>query len=175
MLTQKQCIRCNNIHPIKDFTIHTKTKDGYSQYCKPCNAIWARNYRKNNKQRCSDAKKRYHAKHREKILKRMQDYISGLKNRVFNLYGNKCACCGETNREFFALDHLEGGGTKERKRLGTRGLFIQAAKPEFQKDKYQLLCHNCNMSLGFFGYCPHRPNIKREVLARGFRSDLQKT
>lgn len=166
MNNEKPCTRCKEIQPLNAFTVHKRMPDGRSQYCRSCNAKWARNYRKNNKEGCAEAKKRYHHKNRTAILERMQKYISGLKDIVFNMYGNKCACCGETNREFFAIDHLEGGGTQERKRLGTRGILIAASKDGFKKDKYQLLCHNCNMSLGFFGYCPHRPHVKRQVLTR---------
>jgi hypothetical protein len=26
----------------------------------------------------------------------------------------------------------------------------------YPKDRYQLLCHNCNMAKGFYGLCPHQ-------------------
>jgi hypothetical protein len=38
-------------------------------------------------------------------------------------------------------------------------------KENFPKE-YQILCFNCNLALGFFGYCPHRP-WKRRARFRG--------
>ena len=32
----------------------------------------------------------------------------------------------------------------------------QACDAGFPKDKYRLLCHNCNQSMGWYGYCPHQ-------------------
>lgn len=166
MNKEKQCTRCRKIMPLESFTIHKKTSDGRSQYCRPCNALFSRNYRIKNPEKCRINQKRYHDKTRDVRLKNMRDYVQQLKQRVYDIYGNKCACCGETNREFFAVDHISGGGGAERRRLGSRGIFLAALKESFQKEKYQLLCHNCNMSLGFFGYCPHRPEIKRPLLKK---------
>jgi hypothetical protein len=71
-------------------------------------------------------------------------------------YGGVCQCCGEPNPGFLTLDHIHGGGTRERKRPGTKGSFYERVKRAgFPKNLYRLLCYNCNMSRGCFGYCPH--------------------
>lgn len=161
----KTCLRCKKSQPLEDFTVHTKKNDGRSQYCRSCNSLWARNWRKNNLEKCKINQKRYHLKSRDIRLKKMREYVQSLKQKVYDIYGNKCKCCGETNKEFFAVDHIEGGGSIERRKLGSRGIFLSALKPDFQKGKYQLLCHNCNMSMGFYGYCPHKPEIKRPIFS----------
>lgn len=64
-------------------------------------------------------------------------------------FGNACACCGETYEPFLALDHVQGGGGKERKQFPhSRMLYRWVAKQGFPKDRYQLLCHNCNFCKG---------------------------
>ena len=75
------------------------------------------------------------------------------KVKIFELLGNKCAKCGETDWRLLQIDHVNGGGTRERK-LGVkegskRGnsayhhIWKEIVK-EGKKDKYQLLCANCN-------------------------------
>lgn len=94
----------------------------------------------------------------------MKSYHIRLKEIIFDAYGPECKCCGEKNKEFLCIDHIEGGGCKERKKgPGPRGVFHKIIKEGFPKDKYQILCHNCNMSLGFHGYCPHHPEITRPI------------
>lgn len=41
-----------------------------------------------------------------------------LKNEVFEIYGNKCSCCGETERLFLTIDHVNGGGNAHRRKVG---------------------------------------------------------
>jgi hypothetical protein len=65
-----------------------------------------------------------------------------LRNQVLDLYGRKCNHCSyDSDARILQLDHVNGGGTIERKRLGHRGIRRKALKnPEL----YQLLCPNCN-------------------------------
>ena len=83
------------------------------------------------------------------------------KAREFRLlivknYGGKCTCCGETAIEFLALDHVNGDGNKERKALRTGGSsFYYHVIRQGYPERYRLLCHNCNMARGLYGYCPH--------------------
>jgi hypothetical protein len=74
---------------------------------------------------------------------------------VFTHYsGNppKCACCGEIEIRFLELDHVNGGGNKERKKLfgghfGGNTFYDWLIKNNFPKG-YQVLCCNCNMTKG---------------------------
>jgi len=64
--------------------------------------------------------------------------------------------------EFLAIDHINGGGEKERRKLRRGGVnfCIWLRSHDFPKG-YRVLCHNCNMSLGIYGYCPHKGKPKR--------------
>ena len=54
------------------------------------------------------------------------------------------------------LDHIYGGGQKERKELGgSTRLYIKLRENNYPTDRYRLLCMSCNASLGYYGYCPH--------------------
>ena len=64
-----------------------------------------------------------------------------------------CACCGESRIEFLAVDHINGDGAEHRKKY-PGNMFVWLIKNNFP-DGFQILCHNCNLSRGFYGYCPH--------------------
>ena len=79
-----------------------------------------------------------------------------VRSQVLEMYGWICKCCGESENMFLALDHIHGGGRKEREKYhGTCDFYWFVLKQGHQPERYQLLCHNCNSAKGFYGYCPH--------------------
>lgn len=79
-----------------------------------------------------------------------------LKLEMIEAYGRICVCCGESRMEFLSIDHINGGGRKHVRGLGSHmHLYSWLKRHKFPKDEFRLLCYNCNMSRGFFGYCPH--------------------
>ena len=100
----------------------------------------------------------------ERCKRVSRETLRELKKTVIAAYGGKCVCCGESMYEFLSIDHKHNDGAKERKQLGAKGKsgasFFRLIIAENFPDRYQLLCYNCNMSKGFFGYCPHNPEIK---------------
>lgn len=79
------------------------------------------------------------------------------KDLVFEHYGGyRCACCAETRSQFLTLDHIDGGGALERKRLGVAGHYYKWLIESGYSTKLQVLCWNCNC--GRYkngGVCPH--------------------
>lgn len=71
-------------------------------------------------------------------------------------YGGVCFCCGETRAEFLAFDHINGGGHQHRKEMRkTCGNIHYWLKKNGWPPGFRVACHNCNMAIGFYGYCPH--------------------
>jgi hypothetical protein len=73
------------------------------------------------------------------------------------ILGNRCNCCGETEPKFLTFDHINGGGTKERKpgvdHVNPYRYIISNPK----QIKFQLLCYNCNCGQHLAGgICPHK-------------------
>ena len=84
------------------------------------------------------------------------------KMAVLRAYGGGtpvCACCGESNPVFLAIDHVKGKGNEHRRKLGSKGgaTFYNWLIRERFPPGYRVLCHNCNMAIGILGYCPHNP------------------
>jgi hypothetical protein len=87
-----------------------------------------------------------------------KDYRLRLRKALIDFYGGKCACCGETEYKFLALDHVNNDGAEERRKPGlgsTEAVGRKILKGILVKENYQLLCHNCNLAKGFYGACPH--------------------
>lgn len=106
----------------------------------------------------------------EKCNSRRTSYRRSKKAEAIRAYGGKCACCGEDKIEFLQIDHMNGGGSADH-RSATTSIYSRLKKRGWPPG-FQVLCANCNTSLGFFGYCPHRPEIRRAVL-RGPRTSKQ--
>jgi len=85
-------------------------------------------------------------------------YRLALRQEVITALGGQCACCGETNLRFLSLDHINGGGTKHnRLKNGNLGVYRQVREEGYPRDKYQVLCFNCNMGRAHNnGVCPHK-------------------
>lgn len=90
-----------------------------------------------------------------------------------------CSCCGEPRLEFLAIDHIDGGGAKHRKELGggrsAHGgqRFYAWLRKNGYPSGYRVLCHNCNQSIGSFGYCPHQ--VERGEAVGSIHPDLRPT
>jgi len=97
----------------------------------------------------------YNAKNRRfKMLHRERD-----RNIIYEAYGNKCACCGETEKGFFTVDHVNNDGHTERKngRYTSGSQFYRQIIQQNFPPNYQILCYNCNMGRARNGgICPHQ-------------------
>jgi hypothetical protein len=103
--------------------------------------------------------KKWRDKNKEKLRKLNKKYSKNyrdkLKNLVLEHYGKKCACCGESNIKFLTIDHINGGGTKHRKKINTQ-INYWLVKNNFPKG-FQTLCFNCNWGKHINGgICPHK-------------------
>jgi hypothetical protein len=66
-----------------------------------------------------------------------------------------CVCCGESILLFLALDHVNGGGHKQRKDTGGGGFYVWLRKNGYPEG-FRILCHNCNFGRQLNGgICPH--------------------
>jgi hypothetical protein len=123
-----------------------ESKNGQlSSRCIPCQKTSSNAHYHNNPQ---DAIK----KSRHRRQRRREEMVAA--------YGGACACCGETTSEFLTLDHIEGGGKAHQREVGGPDAIVrQLQKQGWPKDKFRLLCYNCNCAIGAFGKCPHQEQI----------------
>jgi len=88
-----------------------------------------------------------------------QTYKQKLKAEVIAAYGGACQCCGETIPEFLSAEHVGRWGARHRREEGwkARGasLYMRIKQLGFPKDKFGVLCMNCQMATKDGKPCPH--------------------
>lgn len=80
-----------------------------------------------------------------------------LRYEVFSSYGGMCICCGETNYGFLSIDHINRDGIEDRAKHRNRfgQLYSWLKQQGYPRDRYRLLCMNCNWGSRRTGICPH--------------------
>jgi hypothetical protein len=96
----------------------------------------------------------YNAAHKKEQRAWHRSQNAAIRLAAINHYGGKCACCGETNLEFLAIDHINNDGAEHRRQVGK--MIYRWLRANNYPGGFQVLCHNCNMAKGFYGYCPHQ-------------------
>lgn len=168
----KKCSKCGQIKPVSKFNKHKNCLYGVRPDCKQCSysshkkwtennreelRVYQNQKRKDNTERFNGYAKKTYWKDIEKTRKYAKEKSVRLRQEAIQKYGGRCACCGEDRYEFMAVDHINGGGNKERrdKKVGGGSNFYRYLKSNGWPSGYRILCHNCNHSLGSYGYCPH--------------------
>lgn len=81
----------------------------------------------------------------------LRERVPQYKKAVFDHYGRKCECCGETEQEFLQIDHVYGGGCIHYK--SARQMYRWLCTHGFPLG-FQTLCASCNWARRS-GNCPH--------------------
>jgi hypothetical protein len=95
----------------------------------------------------------------DSVRRARKNYGHRLKNKIFSTLGERCVCCGETIVEFLTVDHINGGGAAHRKALGGRRgwtVYADIVRQGVPKDKFRILCMNCNWATRKGDECPHK-------------------
>jgi hypothetical protein len=107
--------------------------------------------------------KRYRDANREAIYAYNREWSLGyraeLRAELITAYGGACSCCDERTPQFLQLDHINNDGAAERRRENANGVgfFARLKRRGWPKDRYRLLCANCNFGrLLNGGVCPHQ-------------------
>lgn len=86
------------------------------------------------------------------------------REQVFAAYGGwRCTCCGETEKLFLSIDHIENNGAAERRaglyKGGGSAFYAWLRKQNFPPG-YQVLCMNCQVGKHKNGgVCPHNRKV----------------
>ena len=144
------CRVCGKNLPITDRVPTEPTR------CRLCRNEYERQHRKNNPRVAA-------REHLAAFRYRQQSRMTALVQ-----YGGdppRCACCGEATPEFLAIDHINGGGNRDRKQSKkTAGInWYHWLKQQGWPTGFQVLCFNCNAAKAYYKICPHQRLIKEEM------------
>lgn len=179
IMETRVCNKCHQELPITNFS---HKKNGYQPTCKSCSNKYCKTHRIENLQQYKDRDKRRYDTYRAEIIENKKEYYKShkslrdkyirerlekypekrfgsilrcMREAFIAMYGDKCACCGETEIEFLTFEHKMGQRGKKRE---TQYAAYKNALNEYRPDLYEVLCMNCNHAKGKLGYCPHHPN-----------------
>jgi hypothetical protein len=81
-----------------------------------------------------------------------------IKEQIFSVYGNMCACCGENELAFLTIDHIDNNGAEHRRLTKAVGIgFYRWLIKNNYPLGFQTLCWNCNCGKRINnGICPHK-------------------
>jgi len=156
------CKKCNDEHAKK---WQQNNRDRYNQLMKK--------WRQNNRDRCNQRAKIWQQNNKDRHNQLANESNHRLINEVIDAYGGKCACCGETRKEYLSIDHIDGNGNKHRRKIGVKdsmGLYRWLRRNNYPEG-FQVLCFNCNMGKGNFSVCPHN----REIFEKEFEAKLKES
>ena len=151
---QKQMRDYYHAHKEQCLAYQKQYRDSHKDYWKARYLTW---YLLNREQVIKN-KVKYKKLHPE--WNRMQAIKSDQKIRldILNYYSNNklvCACCGEAIYEFLTIDHINGGGNKHRKEIGSSRKLYRWLKIHGYPEGFRVLCMNCNFATRYRKPCPH--------------------
>ena len=184
-----RCSQCEQVKPFAEMTAVAVKKDLKWKRCKACENAYAKKWRVENSEkfnayhrqwrkdkgqvlndRLSSLRKQKLAKmspeeqkeFRAKESAKVKADSDRIKDKVFTAYGWNCACCGESQRLFLSLDHVNNDGYLDRAgkyRKSSISTYRKVMKSGFPST-YQVLCMNCNFGKRMNnGVCPHKQGV----------------
>jgi len=103
----------------------------------------AREYQKKNKEKIREKTKIWYLKNHEREKTKNREAAKKARKEIIAHMGGCCTKCGFDDWRALQADHVNDDGAQDRKKRGhTPHALLRDIKQH--KDKYQLLCANCN-------------------------------
>jgi hypothetical protein len=138
----KKCCHCKITKPLEEFAFNNLSRQERHRQCRKCYKVY-------------NAENRH--KYRLQKNRQSREQRAALRLEILVHYSDSvfpfCACCNESHEEFLSIDHINGGGGKHKREV--RHVYAWLKRNNFPQG-FRVLCHNCNQSLGAYGYCPHQ-------------------
>jgi hypothetical protein len=155
-----RCHRCQTEKDESDFQRNRAKPNGRQGYCRPCMNLKNAESKARHIERLRPVlAARQRAKRKadpERLAANDKRSCDKIRAACLAAYGGKCVCCGEAEPLFLAVDHIYGDGAEHRRTIGSgTSIYRWLRDHGYPRDRFQLLCHNCNMAKGFYGECPH--------------------
>lgn len=153
----KKCTGCGELKPLEEYHKSKRDADGRVQQCKRCKAEYSRKYRAENRDKLNAQTKRWHEDNRERSLASKKAYRKSnsakvqeakkrnrieIREKALQELGGKCLMCGINDKRVLQIDHVDGGGSAERNKIGRDGIHRKVVRDG--GFGYQLLCANCH-------------------------------
>jgi len=106
-------------------------------------------YNKKNREKIRDRSRKYYIKNKEKLINYQRKYKQERRIIILERLGNRCIKCGFDDYRALQIDHIHGGGNKEKKEkfnndYGKYHKHLLSISEKELFNTYQCLCANCN-------------------------------
>ena len=142
---------------------HLAHPDTRQKWKDPEQKKYQKKYKKKWNEKNPNYNKNWYQDHIEEQRESKRRLYAQQRTQVLMHYSNgvpQCECCGELEYEFLSIDHINGGGSKQLKKLKRTGTnFYRWLIMNDFPDGYRVLCMNCNHAIGrqnSDGICPHQ-------------------
>jgi len=117
----------------------------YPERGKERGRIYSSKYRKKHPEKIKESRRENYRKNKDKILDKNRRTRHNLRKQVIEMMGNECVICGFDDFRALQIDHINEGGSRERKKLTQQGIYRKIRdSPHLIGVEYQLLCANHN-------------------------------
>ena len=162
----RRCKKCGRDKLLIEFNLYDRSKGLRRHECQSCHRNRMNGWFLEHKEEASRRSAKWYKENpshswpeerKERARANNRKYARQSLEIIIEHYGDKCICCGEANRGFLTLDHVNNDGAELRKQHGNSGLsfyrwVIKNGFPDF----LQVLCYNCNFGRQRNGgICPH--------------------
>lgn len=109
---------------------------------------YERQYRQKNREKINKRTRENYARNKDAINAKKREYFpeaqAAMKQKIYDLLGGAvCKRCGFDDKRALQIDHINGGGKQERKKIHNLFTFYRHILKVNGKG-YQILCANCN-------------------------------
>lgn len=144
---RKICPSCNEEKDASGFYVDKSKSCGLSSWCKVCRRAHKSDWKKRNPDKVKALSVKYRANNKDWLSDRQAMARYATKHRVLQKLGGVCCKCGFDDERALQFDHINGGGSKERRKGFDWWSFLKRLDTmdvEELKGVYQILCANCN-------------------------------
>jgi hypothetical protein len=162
------CKKCHVTKDMAEFPYQNKEHRLRRHECKECNIERVKQHHADNREhRLERARVRYAAdpsavwtpERRDRANENARRRNAELRDQVIKAYGGKCSCCGETEKLFLTIDHVNNDGAEMRKNGHKDRVYKYLIDNDYPQG-FQVLCMNCNFGKHRNGgVCPHRSRL----------------
>lgn len=156
---RKLCPKCGRELPLDAFNKNRTRKFGVGVWCRDCSnkanrkRYWERHehslerlrvYREQNRELLAEKQRKYYRENTEKVA--AQRLAARVKAMVKLADPIKCVRCSLDDVRILVIDHVHNDGEEERARMCTDTIYRNIIKMSVEeaRERYQVLCHNCN-------------------------------
>lgn len=129
------------------------------EICRERSRVYSKTCRIKRPDKCKSYVLRWYKANKQRVSKQHKERRDNIKYLIFEHYGNACACCNESHKEFLTIDHINNDGALFRKNNPNKrsnAAFYKSIIDSNFPTNLQLLCWNCNCAKQFHNICPHK-------------------